>query len=94
MIPEEEFQPEGPLRPRHPWWFTAILVLFVAPAFGMPWLLVSAPPHSLLTTLIKLFPAYLLVSAVCAWLAYPQRREVAWILVALMALTSGALYAV
>lgn len=91
MIPNGEFNPEGPLRPRRPWWFTVILVLLVFPAFGMPWLLASAPAGSMLQTLIKLYPAYLLLSAVCAWLCYPQRRELAWILVALMAMTSGAL---
>lgn len=92
MIPEGEFGPDGPLRPRRPWWFTLILVLLVLPSFGMPWLLVSAPTGSLLMTLVKLYPLYLLGSAVCAWLSYPQRREVAWILVAMMALTTSALY--
>ncbi len=91
MIPEGEFGPEGPLKPRRPWWFTVILIVMVFPAFGMPWMLASAPVGSMLLTLIKLYPAYLALSAVCAWLCYPQRRELAWILVALMALSSSAL---
>ena len=91
MIPEGEFGPEGPLKPRRPWWFTVILVIMVFPAFGMPWMMASAPEGSMLQTLIKLYPAYLALSAVCAWLCYPQRRELAWILVALMALSSSAL---
>lgn len=91
MIPEGEFEPEGPLKPRRPWWFTMILILLVFPSFGMPWMLASAPAGSLLHTLVKLFPFYLLGSAVCAWLCYPQRRELSWILVALMVLSSSGL---
>ena len=94
MIPEGEFGPEGPLKPRRPWWFTVILIVMVLPAFALPWMLVSAPAGSLLMTLVKLYPLYLLGSAVCAWLSYPQRRELSWILVALMALSSSALFVV
>ena len=93
MIPDGEFQDQGgPLRPRRPWWFTAILIVLVLPAFSMPWLLASAPQGSLLQMLIKWFPAFLVLSAGCAWYAYPQRRDVAWILVVMMILTTGALY--
>lgn len=95
MIPDGEFRDEGgPVRPRRPWWFTVLLVILVLPAFGLPWLLVSAPAESMLSTIIKLFPAYLLLSAVVAWYAYPQRKEVAWIIVSLMALSASGLYAI
>jgi len=77
---------------RRPWWFTTLLVLLVMPAFGLPWMLVSAPPGSLLMTLMKLFPLYLAGSAIAAWKVYPWRRDVAWVLVALMILTSSALF--
>lgn len=93
MIPEGEFQDNGgPLRPRRPWWFALILVLLVLPAFSTPWLLADAPADSLLQILIKWFPAFLLLAAVCAWFAYPQRRDVAWILVAVMALSAASLF--
>lgn len=92
MIPEGEFQPDGPLKPQRPWWFTTLLVVLVLPAFGLPWMLVSAPAGSILMTLIKLFPVYLVGSAFAAWKVYPARRDLAWILVALMILTSSALF--
>lgn len=93
MIPEGEFRDSGgPVKPRRPWWFTTLLILLVVPAFGTPWLLADAPTDSLLELLIKWFPAYLILSAVCAWLAYPARREVSWILVAVMALSAGSLF--
>ena len=93
MIPEGEFKDKGgPLRPRRPWWFTVILVILVLPSFGLPWLLADAPDGSMLQLMIKWFPAFLVLSAVCAWYSYPQRRDVAWILVGIMVMTTGALY--
>lgn len=93
MIPDGEFRDEGgPIKPRRPWWFTALLIVVVLPAFGLPWLLADAPKDSLLANLIKWFPAFLLLAAFCAWFSYPQRRDVAWILVALMVLSAVSLY--
>lgn len=95
MIPEGEFRDQGgPLKPRRPWWFTLILVLLVLPAFGTPWVLADAPNESLLEILIKWFPAFLLLAAVCAWLSYPQRRDVAWILVLLMAVSAASIFVI
>lgn len=95
MIPEGEFQSQGgPLRPRRPWWFTLLLILLVLPAVGMPWVLVSAPENTMLHTLIKWFPGFLVLSAICAWMAYPARKDVSWILVAIMAMSSAALYVI
>lgn len=90
MIPNGE----GPLKPRRPWWFTLILVLLVLPSFGTPWILADGPTGSLLDTLVKWYPVYLVVSAVCAWVSYPQRRDVAWILVSLMILSAIAVFMV
>lgn len=93
MIPEGEFQDQGgPLKPRRPWWFTAILIILVLPSFATPWVLADAPAGSLLATLIKWFPAFLVLAAVCAWLSYPQRRDVAWILTSVMILASLSLF--
>lgn len=93
MIPEGEFNDEGgPIRPRRPWWFTTILIILVLPAFSTPWLLADAPEGSLLSILIKWFPAFLLLAAFCAWFSYPQRRDVAWILVTLMIISASLLF--
>lgn len=92
MIPDGEFKDNGgPVRPRRPWWFTLLLIILVLPSFSMPWMIVSAPRQSMLELLAKWFPAYLLLSAICAWYAYPQRRDVAWILVVIMLLSAGSL---
>lgn len=93
MIPDGEFRDQGgPLKPRRPWWFTTLLILLVLPAVGMPWVLADGPHGSMLDTLIRLYPLYLVASAVCAWIAYPQRRDVAWILTSLMILSALALF--
>lgn len=93
MIPEGEFQEQGgPLPPRRPWWFTLILIILVLPALATPWVLADGPVGSTLDKLIKWFPAFLILAAVCAWLAYPQRRDVAWILVAIMLISASSLF--
>lgn len=93
MIPEGEFKENGgPLRPKRPWWFAVLLVVLVLPSFSMPWILADAPEGSMLHLLIKWFPAFLLLSAVCAWFAYPARRDVSWILVAVMILSALSLF--
>lgn len=92
MIPEGEFRDQGgPLRPHRPWWFTALLILLVAAGFLAPFLMTAPVTDSMLETLLKLFPVYMLVSAVCAWLCYPQRKPLAWILVVLMLMSSASL---
>lgn len=93
MIPEDEFNDNGrPLRPRHPWWFTTILILLTLPAFSTPWLIADVPEASLLQGLIKCFPAFMILAAFCAWFTYPQHRDIAWILVAVMILCSLSLF--
>lgn len=95
MIPEGEFKDQGgPLKPVRPWWFTLILVLLVLPSFLTPWILADAPNLSMLDTLIKWYPVYLVASAICAWIAYPQRKAVSWIIVALMILSSVSLWVI
>lgn len=93
MIPDGEFKDEGgPLKPRRPWWFTAILIILVFPAFFLPWVMAEAPQGSTLQLMVKWFPAFLLLAAFCAWFSYPQRKDVAWILVMIMVLATGTLY--
>lgn len=92
MIPEGEFKDEGgPLKRRRPLWLTILLIILVLPSFAMPWLLADAPEGSMLHLLIKWFPAFLVLAALCAWFSWPQRRDVSTILIALMLLSSFSL---
>ena len=93
MIPEGEFKYEGgPLKPRRPWWLTLIIILLILPAFSTPWLLADAPGESILEMLVKWFPAFLLLAGACAWFAWPQRHDVAWILLVIMLLSDATLF--
>lgn len=100
IIPEGEFKDHGgPISPRRPWWFTVLLILLVIPGFLTPWFLAKAVEmeqytDTLLPDLLKWMPVYLVASAVCAWLCYPARRPLAWILVVLMLLSTAALFLV
>ena len=93
MIPSGEFSDQGgPLKPRRPWWFTLIVILAVIVPCVIPWAMTFDIEDGTLRMLIKLFPAYLILSGVCAWLAYPQRQTLSWILIALMLLSSASLF--
>lgn len=80
--------------PRAPWWWTALLAVTAAgsavlieaaadvlrqsglPDAGMSWM----------------FPVYIVLSAVSAWLCWSRRRTMAWLLLALMLLTDAGLF--
>lgn len=70
---------------RHPWWFTVLIVLAAAPMLLFPGMETAAEGQ--MGTLMWLFPVYMVIASVCAWVCYPDRRELAWILLALMALS-------
>ncbi len=99
IIPEGEFRDHGgPLKPRRPWWFTVILIILVLPGFLAPWFIARAEAatpaaaDTMLPDLLRWLPAYLVAAAVCAWLCYPARRTLAWVLAALMLLSTLPLF--
>lgn len=76
---------------RTPWWFTALLIMTAIP---MVWLMgragavLSATYDTDSAALNWFYPIYIMLSGVCAYLCYPDRRALAWILEALMCLTT------
>ncbi len=74
---------------RAPWWFVLIIVAIAfATAFAIPAAnRVMAEAYGDSATIGWLFPAYIVISGICACACYSDRRTVAWILVALMALS-------
>lgn len=79
---------------RTPWWFAA---LDVAVAVAAGCLSYAAADVMSSTGWLNsgstgwLYPAYVVLSAILAWACYPTRRAVAWILVAMLALSACAL---
>lgn len=74
-----------------PLWFSAICIVMCLPALLLPFAGGMEPVRQALGVLFTLFPVYVCSSALCAWLCMPQRRDVAWILIALAALAYLAL---
>lgn len=75
-----------------PLWAKIVVITAALPVMSYPWLLAKTPADSTNEMLIWFYPVYVVVSAVCAWICWPQRREVYWILIALMLLTHAAMF--
>lgn len=74
-------------------WFRLLVIVLALPLAGYPALLSGADDADpALSTLVWLYPAYVVCAAVCAWMCYPRRKDVAWILLALMLLTQIGMY--
>lgn len=75
---------------RTPLWMTALIVIVALPVFSFPVYLQICPSD--VKALVWVYPVYVLAGAWLAWLCYPQRRALSWILVALMALSHAAVW--
>lgn len=74
------------------WWLAILLIFMLTPIFFFISVALEAPVGSALRMLVWFYPAFCIADAVCAWICYPQRKEVAWILIALMALGHIGIY--
>lgn len=73
--------------------FRILVILMVLPLGGYPALLSAmSAADDTLRTLLWLYPAYVVCAAVCAWICYPARKDVAWILIILLALSHAGMY--
>lgn len=59
-----------------------VIVASCLPLAAYPWLLSRVPQDGSLDTLLAILPLYVLGSAICEWLCWPNRRELTWILLA------------
>lgn len=83
---------------KRPWWITLIVVALVAASIALPLMLgaqmetnAAAPAFAGLgemSLLLKLYPAYTFAAGLCAWLCWPRRKEITWILLAVLLLSS------
>lgn len=84
-----------PRAPKAPWWFTVLLVLVAFPTVAF----IPQAAHILeeaewlgSSYVGWVYPVYVLLSAFLAWISYPTRRTLAWILFALIILTDIGLF--
>lgn len=82
------------LIPPAPRWFAAVVIVSLLPVFQLPVLLSAALPGSPARSWLWFYPIYAVVAAYLAWQCYPQRRALAWILVALMWMSHAAMGAI
>lgn len=72
---------------------TKIAIIAAAlPVLAYPALLSRCPDEPTAALLVKLYPAYVLGAAICAWLCMRKRAEMTWILLVLMLLSHAAMW--
>lgn len=80
-------------KPNVPKWFVALIIAAILPALSTPELLNVCPPDIAgARTLIWIYPIYSVIAGYLAYQCYPTRREVSWILIALILLSHAAMW--
>lgn len=75
-----------------PLWIKIIIILAMLPLLAYPSLLSTSGADHQARVFIYLYPAYVIASGICAWICWPTRPEVSWILLFLMVLTHIAIW--
>lgn len=75
-----------------PLWVKIVIVLAALPVLCAPLLSAGVSPEGEALWLMRLYPAAIVLAAVCAWRAYPQRPELSWILIILMLLIHASMW--
>ncbi|MBD5314823.1 MAG: hypothetical protein HDS08_01495 [Bacteroides sp.] len=78
---------------RTPVWMLIVIILVMLPVFQMPMLLATCPPDlSGIRTLIWGYPFYVLLTGWLAYVSYPSRPAISWILLVIMLMSHAAIY--
>ncbi len=75
-----------------PWWVTAIIILAMTPALVLPLSASDMPDAGTPRYLLWFYPAYVIATGVCAYLTYPSRSYLTWILLVLLLMSHAAMY--
>ena len=79
-------------RLKTPAWVTVVIIICMLPVLAFPTLLSMTGADTPARLLVWFYPFYVIASGVCAWICWPQRRDVMWILLALMVLSHLAMW--
>lgn len=74
-----------------PLWAKLLVIAAVLPLGAYTWLLAHSSRGS--AAFLVFYPLYVIASAICAWISWPDRREIYWILIILLFLTHAAMFA-
>lgn len=73
---------------RAPLWVVAVIVAAMLPVFATPELIARCPAgNEAFLTMLRLYPAYVVLTGWLAWLSWRERPYITWILLAMMILT-------
>ncbi len=75
-----------------PMWIRCLIIVSALPVLALPWLWAGNPDSDTGKVLLWLYPAYVVLSTVCAYKAWRNTPELTWILIVLLLLTHGAMY--
>ncbi|MBD5213566.1 MAG: hypothetical protein HDS75_01915 [Bacteroidales bacterium] len=73
-----------------PLWVTIVALLALAPLALFPLLLRHVEPGMMI--FVKLYVPYALFTAILAWVCWPRRRDMFWILIILLLLSHVAIW--
>ncbi|MDE6240085.1 MAG: hypothetical protein K2M54_08910 [Muribaculaceae bacterium] len=79
-------------RLKTPAWVTVVIIICMLPVLAFPTLLSMTGADTPARLFVWFYPFYVIASGVCAWICWPQRRDVMWILLALMVLSHLAMW--
>lgn len=79
-------------RAKTPWWVTAIIVLAMMPALVLPVAAHHVPESGTPRYLLWFYPAYVIATGVCAYITYPGRSYLTWILLVLLLMSHAAMW--
>lgn len=80
--------PEQPM----PLWAKILVVVCALPVADLPWLWAGNPETDTARLLLRLYPVFVPLAAVCAWLAWRRSRELTFILLAVLVLSHVAMW--
>ncbi len=77
---------------RPPLWVIAIIVICMLPVLAFPTLLAETATDTPARIFAWFYPFYVIVSGICAYICWPRRPEVTWVLLVIMLLTHAAMW--
>lgn len=75
-----------------PRWSAWVAVAVCLPLVSMPWLISDSAPDRSTEVMLWLYPLVVVLGTFCAWKSMPERPEVFWILILVIALVHAAMW--
>ncbi|MCM1483767.1 MAG: hypothetical protein NC043_05490 [Muribaculaceae bacterium] len=73
-----------------PLWVKMLIIIDALPVFSLPALIAMSSPG--MGGMVLIYPAFVLMGAWLAWICWPERRVMSWIMIVLMALMHVAIW--